>query len=224
MTVSAISSNSYLQNIASSSVQPPSGANLRDAFKSLAQALQSGDLQGAQQAFATIQSAWSARTDTTQTSQNTQPTNGSNSTVQDAFNSLGKALQSGDLQGAQQAFGTLQSTFAAHRGHHRHHHASGGDPTNESSSGAGSTSTGANGVTDSSTLLSAILQQSGSGGINGVTDASTLFSSLLQQLATGSPTGTNGLTDASTLLNALLQQSAGVTGSNTNRSTISVVA
>ncbi len=200
MDVSAISSNSYLQNIASSSLQQTSGANVRSAFKDLAQALQSGDLQGAQQAFATIQSARNARTNATQT------TNGGNSTIQDAFNSLGQALQSGDLQGAQQAFNTLQSTFAAHRGHH-HHHASGANQNNGTGSAAGTTS---------------------NTGTNGVTDASTLFSALLQQSAAGGSTGTNGVTDISTLLNTLLQQSTKgsgvVSGSSSNQSTINIVA
>jgi ribosomal protein S20 len=204
MDESAISSNSYLQNIASSSLQQTSGANVRSAFKDLAQALQSGDLQGAQQAFATIQSARNARTNATQT------TNGGNSTIQDAFNSLGQALQSGDLQGAQQAFNTLQSTFAAHRGGHHHHHASGADPDKGTGSAAGTTSS------------------TGTTGTNGVTDASTLFSALLQQAAAGGSTGTNGVPDISTLLNTLLQQSTKgsgvVSGSSSNQSTINIVA
>ena len=221
MTVSPISSNSYIQNLASSGVIPTSGANVRDAVKRLGQALQSGDLQGAQQAYATIQSAWSARLNDAQTSQNTQSTTGSNSTVQDAFKALGQALQSGDLQGAQQAFSTLRSTYAARRGHH-HHHASGADPDKGTSNSAGSSSsnTGTNGVTARSPLLTA-LEQSGSSG-NGGTDANTLFSSLLQQLAAGT-SGANGIANAGTLLNALLQQSTGASGSSTNQSTFSIV-
>lgn len=207
MTVSAISANSYLQNIASSSVQQPSsGASTRNAFKSLAQALQSGDLQGAQQAFKTIQSAWSARL--TQTSPNPQSTNGGNTTVQNAFASLGQALQSGDLQGAQQAFSTLQSAvqhnLKTHRGHH--HHAP--DAINGNSSATG-TSNG----TDTT----------------GVTSSNTLFSSLLQQLAANT-SGTQGKTDVSTLLSSLLQQAGGASGvpigtaSGSNQSSFSILA
>lgn len=88
MSLTAISSKSNIQNIASSSAQQTSGTDVRDAFADLAQALQSGDLQGAQQAFATIQSAWSARIN------NIRSPNGSNSTIQDAFNSRGQALSS----------------------------------------------------------------------------------------------------------------------------------
>jgi ribosomal protein S20 len=207
MTVSAISANSYLQNIASSSAQAPSsGASTRSAFKSLAQALQSGDLQGAQQAFTTIQSAWSARL--TQTSPNTQSTNGSNTTVQNAFSSLGQALQSGNLQGAQQAFNTLQSAvqhnLKAHRGHH--HHAP--DPNN------GTTATGTSNGTNTT----------------GVTNSNTVFSSLLQQLAANSSSGMQGKTDLSTFLGSLLQQSGGANGvatgtaSRSNQSSFSILA
>lgn len=208
MTVSAISANSYLQNIASSSAQQPSsGASTRSAFKSLAQALQSGDLQGAQQAFKTIQGAWSARL--TQTSPNTQSTNGSNTTVQNAFASLGQALQSGDLQGAQQAFSTLQNAvqhnLKMHRGHH--HHAP--DPNNGNSSATG-TSNGAD--------------------TTGVTSSNTLFSSLLQQLAANTSSGAQGKTDVSTLLSSFLQQAGGAsvvptgTASGSNQSSFSILA
>src|SRR5437660_10218036 len=56
MTVTEISSRSNIQDTASSGIRQISGANVRDAFTDLARALQSGDLQAAQQAFATIQS------------------------------------------------------------------------------------------------------------------------------------------------------------------------
>src|SRR5207237_6769897 len=167
MTVSAISANSYLQNIASSAQQPPSGASTRSAFKSLAQALQSGDLQGAQQAFTTIQSAWSARL--TQTSPNTQSANGSNTTVQNAFASLGQALQSGDLQGAQQAFSSLQSAVQHNLKTHRDHHHHAPNPNNGTSS-----ATGTGNGTDTS----------------GLTNSNTVFKSLLQELTANSSRGT----------------------------------
>ena len=53
MTVTEVSSHSHVQNTDSSSGRQISGT-VRDAFTDLAQALQSGDLQGAQQAFAMI--------------------------------------------------------------------------------------------------------------------------------------------------------------------------
>ena len=87
-------------------------------FKSLAQALQSGDLAGAQQAFATLQqdSPWVSRAVSASDTAN----GGAGSTVASALQTLSKALQSGDISGAQQAFAALQQAFQT--GHHGHHH------------------------------------------------------------------------------------------------------
>ncbi|MEP6601549.1 MAG: hypothetical protein ABJB49_07020, partial [Nitrospirota bacterium] len=67
MTVTEISSHSHLQNTDSSNERQISGSSVRDAFTDLAQALQSGNLQGAQQAFETIQSARNAHISNAQT-------------------------------------------------------------------------------------------------------------------------------------------------------------
>jgi hypothetical protein len=88
MILTAISSNSKIHNIASNRAQQTSGTDVRAAFADLAQALQSGDLEGAQQAFATIQSVWSTRINSIETP------NGSTSTHQDTLNSGGHALSS----------------------------------------------------------------------------------------------------------------------------------
>jgi hypothetical protein len=76
-------------------------------LQQLGQALQSGDLAGAQQAYNAIVSL----------SQN-GPAPGSapfvKSDRQAAFAAIGQALQSGDLGGAQQAFAQLQNTFSFH--------------------------------------------------------------------------------------------------------------
>jgi hypothetical protein len=118
----------------------------RNDFQQLAQALQSGDLSGAQAAFS----------DLTSLNQN-RGVQSANSTISNDFSAIGQALQSGDLAGAQQAFATLQqdvqSAFqqsggsaqssqqvtqqaqqsqAAH--HHRHHHV--GNPSQNSASDA----------------------------------------------------------------------------------------
>jgi hypothetical protein len=83
-------------------------------FQQLYQALQSGDLAGAQQAFSALAALTQAGSGGG-VSQNPQ-------LAQD-FNAIGQALQSGDLAGAQQAFATfqqdLQAALAA-RGHHHH--------------------------------------------------------------------------------------------------------
>jgi hypothetical protein len=73
-------------------------------LKQLGQALQSGDLAGAQQAFSTLQSL--AQTGPLANSKAFAVTQ-----RQQDFAAIGQALQSGDLAGAQQAFAQLQSTF-----------------------------------------------------------------------------------------------------------------
>lgn len=102
MSTSAVSSASLYQELQSYFQQR--GSDLTQ----LGKALQNGDLQGAQQEFAAIQSLGKsgpfANGDAFKISQRQQD-----------FTALGQALQSGDLAGAQQAFAALESTF--------HHHA-----------------------------------------------------------------------------------------------------
>jgi hypothetical protein len=85
-------------------------------LKQLGQALQSGDLAGAQQEFSAIQNL----------GQGGPFANGnefrSNQRQQD-FNAIGQALQAGDLAGAQQAFAQLTSTTL------QHHHSSEAPPS-----------------------------------------------------------------------------------------------
>jgi hypothetical protein len=73
-------------------------------LKQLGQALQSGDLAGAQQEFSAIQNL----------GQGGPFANGNefrSNQRQEDFNAIGQALQAGDLAGAQQAFAQLESTF-----------------------------------------------------------------------------------------------------------------
>ncbi len=79
------------------------------SFRALDQALQSGDLAGAQKAFAGIQ----------------QPGTASKAPqgLQNDFAALSSALQSGDLSAAQKAFATLQADAKTARAQH---HKSGG--------------------------------------------------------------------------------------------------
>jgi hypothetical protein len=84
-------------------------------LKTLEQALQTGDLAGAQQAFSSLQqdSPWISRA--------LSSTNGGGSSpFASALQSLAGALKSGDVNAAQQAFANLQQ--AMHSGHHGHHH------------------------------------------------------------------------------------------------------
>lgn len=98
MTISAISSFSASQ---ASNYQ-----NYRQAFGQLANALQSGNLAAAQNAYNTLASSPAAQ--------------GSGPFAQ-ALQQIGKALSSNDLYGAQQALASLRQQQQAH-GHHHHHH------------------------------------------------------------------------------------------------------
>ena len=78
---------------------------IQQDFKQLASALKSGDLSGAQSAYASIEQLLPANQSS---SSSATGSNGSNA-IQSDFASLGQALQSGDLSEAQSAFGQLQS-------------------------------------------------------------------------------------------------------------------
>jgi hypothetical protein len=87
---------------------------VKSDFQALSTALQSGDLSGAQQAYASLQKDAPALFQ----SASSQGTNSSNP-LEAALGSIGSALQSGSLASAQQAFSSLQNT--PHRHHHRGH-------------------------------------------------------------------------------------------------------
>ncbi len=88
-------------------------SKVKSDYKSLAEALNSGNLSDAQQAYASLQKDLPAKS---QSSATTAP--GSS----DPLSALGSALQAGNLSGAQQAMAALQQAHGAH--HHRHHRAS----------------------------------------------------------------------------------------------------
>ncbi len=91
-------------------------------WSQLAQALQAGDLGGAQQAFATIAQRVQAA-DPSRSGQGATAGQGSGSSLHQDYAALAQALQSGDLASAQQAFAQLQQDLQALPGrHHRHHH------------------------------------------------------------------------------------------------------
>jgi hypothetical protein len=117
MNISAVNSNLYEYQTAA---QQSTFQQRAQDFKALQSALQSGDLSGAQQAFASLQQ------DLPGTAQIANGSNQSNpvSKVSQDFQALQSALQSGDLATAQQAFSTLQQDLqSAHKAHHHHHHA-----------------------------------------------------------------------------------------------------
>jgi hypothetical protein len=108
MSVSSISSNSQYV----SPLQPVS--QTKQDFSSLATALSSGDLAGAQKAFGSLQQDLQNSGLSAQMLQ-------SGTTGQD-FQALQKAFASGDLSTAKNAFNTLLQDLQQTKGHHHHHH------------------------------------------------------------------------------------------------------
>ena len=171
MSVSAVSSCS-----SSSTVSPLQNIMQqgRSDFSALATALGSGDLAGAQKAFASLQ----------QDLQGMQPAGASNAAGSTAastspfasdYAALGKALQSNDLAGAQKAFSSLmQSMQGARRGHHHHHRAAptGTDATAANTSTA-NTSTSSTSSANASTVVTATNQGSASSNDGDADDAGT---------------------------------------------------
>jgi len=82
------------------------GNSRRSAFTQLTKALQSGDLSGAQAAYASLTQAGGGNP---------------NSPFAAALQQIGSALQSGDIGQAQQALSSLQQQMQAGRAHHHGH-------------------------------------------------------------------------------------------------------
>jgi len=109
-------------------------------FSQLAQALQQGDLTGAQKAFADLQSLSQPQSGSSSTSASSNTSSNGTSALADDFAALGKALQAGNLADAQSAFAKIQSDMKANKGGHHHHH-HGTSSASSSSTGQSSTST-----------------------------------------------------------------------------------
>jgi len=128
MSVTSISGTDPNQGL---DPQNGAGKKIRDDFQQLQQALSSGDLDQAKQAFSTLQSDLPGGATS------------SNSPLGKALGAIGDALNSGDVNGAQQAFAALQQQQrqGGVGGHHHHHHhkASGTDGSTSSSSTSTST-------------------------------------------------------------------------------------
>jgi soluble cytochrome b562 len=121
MSISAISgaASNPLQSLNSQQ-------NFRQTFSQLVDALDSGDLSQAQQAYS----------DLSQLQADGQgPATNPNSPLAGALNNIGQALQNGDLGGAQQALASMQQ---AQRGHHHGHHGHGSQPASTPSSSSSS--------------------------------------------------------------------------------------
>ena len=96
-------------------VSPADPNDPRQQFLQLANAISSGNLTGARQAFAQLgQSLGLAATGSNSPSTPANP-------FMQALATIGQDLQSGDLQGAQQTLASLQEQARSGRGHHHHH-------------------------------------------------------------------------------------------------------
>lgn len=112
MSVNSASSSSVYQTSGSSNLQ-----QRRQDFKALSQALQSGDLAGAQKAFASLNPSAASAAASGSSASSTTASTASTSPSQ----ALAQALQSGNLPAAQQAFAAMQNQTQT-QGHHHHHH------------------------------------------------------------------------------------------------------
>jgi hypothetical protein len=174
MSVTGISNSLYQSGSGQNNVQ-----NIQTEFQQLGQDLQSGNLSGAQQDYATLSANL---TD----SQQQNSTSAGNPAAQ-AFSQLGQALQSGNLSGAQQAFATLQQdvqqgTQQAGGAHHHHRHHGGGSGANSSSSQSSDTI---------SQDLSALGQALQSNNLSGAQQAfATLTSDIQAKFGSASNSGT----------------------------------
>jgi hypothetical protein len=105
-------------------------ADFRAAFQQLTSAINSGDLQAAQQAYATLSSL----------QQSSGQTN-SQTPIAQLLASLGQELASGDISSAQQALQAFQKA----NGHHHHQHPQGASDTDGDSASSGQIS-GSSGI------------------------------------------------------------------------------
>ncbi|HUW50486.1 MAG TPA: hypothetical protein VMV75_05655 [Sulfuricella sp.] len=155
MSISSVSSTT--------SLQPNQIADIfkqrKQDFTTLANALQSGDLAGAQKAFASMQqdsqtisqarggqgSDRDGNNDGSKAVQAGQSSQSGKTGMRDLMNQLQQALSSGDLQSAQQAFASVQQSMQANQGqgHHHHHHGGSSQPNAFGTTSAGSSSSSA---------------------------------------------------------------------------------
>lgn len=147
MTISGLNQNATLFQTSQSAWQQRMQQRRQD-FQSLASALQSGDLSGAQQAFQDLQQLQSSSS-SSDPSQSGSSSNSTNPLSAD-FSALGQALQSGDLATAQSDFAQLQQDMQSlFQTHHHHHHQGATNAQNGTLNGTPSANGGvANGAPD----------------------------------------------------------------------------
>jgi len=100
-------------------------------FNGLADALQSGDISNAQDAFTTLQKDLQAG----QPNGKTSPLLDPNTPVGKDFQAIQDALKSGDIKAAQDAFSSLRQDIRSVRHAHGHHHHKQVDNDNDADNG-----------------------------------------------------------------------------------------
>lgn len=180
MSVSPVSSVDYTYQTYQANWQD-NFSQIRQGFKTLASALQSGDLNAAQQAFTSLQPLLPNSSAGNQTP-NVQSGSGQNQFSTD-LSTLGKAIQNGDVTQAQNAFATLQQDMQSVQGqhhHHHHHHGSGStQSTDSTTSNASSQSTNGSGQSQFATDFSSLAQALQNGDLSG---AQSAFATLQQDM------------------------------------------
>jgi ribosomal protein S20 len=181
MTVSNVSStvNPYQPD-----VQSPWKQRAQD-FKALQSALQSGDLSGAQQAFAAFQKDMPASAQAAQTAQANSASTPNSQGAKD-FQALQSALGSGDLSGAQQAFASLQKDLQSAGSTGRRHHHHGDSASNATQSAQGSSSSSSQKSSQGAQDLQALQTALTSGDLSGAQQA---FAALKQDLQASGQAG-----------------------------------
>ena len=143
MTVSATSTISDYNQTYQASGTTSIRQQRKQDFADLAQALQAGDLGGAQQAFSALQQLMVPNAvSTTSKAQTVQPTNGVSSIDTD-LNALTQSIQSGDQIQAQSDLSKLTQDLKSigGKGHHHHHHASATQQSGSSTESSAGSST-----------------------------------------------------------------------------------
>jgi hypothetical protein len=148
MSVGAVSFNN------SSATVMPGGMNgAKQDFKALQDALNAGDLSGAQKAFSSIEQDFQNIQKARGAQANSQTGGGQ---LQQDFQAIQNALNAGDIDGAKQALATFQQDVKKAHGHHHHHHHHKSDSTTDSSD----PSSGSSGTADPSSPV-VLLNSSG---------------------------------------------------------------
>lgn len=137
MSIDSVAGGSTAQSLYKNQFQQE-----RQLFGQLAQALKSGDLTGAQKAYASLQQL-------RQQQGQTGPQTAEQALLQKDLTAVGQALQSGDLAGAQKAFAQLKQDIQAARAERQN----GSGSSQVSATQSNTTAIDSDGDTDGSSTL-----------------------------------------------------------------------